>query len=494
MKTIRVVAAVICDSVKEKRKIFATARGYGEFKGQWEFPGGKIEEGETPEQALKREIEEELDTKIEVYDLIDTIEYDYPNFHLSMDCFWCETIAGKLVLKEAEAAKWLSKDELDSVQWLPADLTLIEKIRSEMTVNKEIISIEETEKLEGEIILDSKGNKILQIHEGMTNIDFAGAVDRLAQYVNIAEIASTIEKGVEYVVQIPAQYQKQYEAGEYFINQNKTTGIEWPTLMRKAETGQYRFVDDLPIKQQEFIQGNPFQDICNSYHNIYMQQQMAQLSERVEETYQTVKMIEQGQQDDRVAFIEAGRKEIMLALTLQDENDRNEQMRLGIHNLLLGREQIGKAMVRRIENFKPLPDNKAMLVLNMWLHNDYQSKKDDEIENIQECYEMYLQATKMIAGAYAYKGEIAAVEQTFGDGISFLDSIDFSKLKSIELAHKGIDLDDMFYNHASKYVEIEKKQCIESGKACDYVALEVTGDKLLEVLTDGREVSKEKVK
>lgn len=132
MKSIRVVAAVICDSVKEKQKIFATARGYGEFKGRWEFPGGKIEEGETPEQALKREIEEELDTEIEVYDSIETIEYDYPNFHLSMDCFWCEIITGKLILKEAEAAKWLRKNELDSVQWLPADLTLIEKIRKEM--------------------------------------------------------------------------------------------------------------------------------------------------------------------------------------------------------------------------------------------------------------------------------------------------------------------------------------------------------------------------
>lgn len=128
MKTIRVAAAVI----REKDKIFATARGYGELKGSWEFPGGKIEAGETPQEALKREIMEELETEISVGELIDTIEYDYPTFHLSMDCFWCEIISGKLVLKEAEAARWLEKADLDSVEWLPADVTLIEKIREQM--------------------------------------------------------------------------------------------------------------------------------------------------------------------------------------------------------------------------------------------------------------------------------------------------------------------------------------------------------------------------
>lgn len=124
MKTVRVVAAVI----RSEDKIFATARGYGEFKGQWEFPGGKIEPGETPQEALVREIQEELDVKIEVGDLIDTIEYDYPSFHLSMDCFWCNVTEGEIRLKEAEDARWLSKDELYSVDWLPADMELIEKL------------------------------------------------------------------------------------------------------------------------------------------------------------------------------------------------------------------------------------------------------------------------------------------------------------------------------------------------------------------------------
>lgn len=125
MKTIRVTAAVI----RKDDRVFATARGYGDYKGGWEFPGGKIEPGETPREALAREIREELDTDILVGDLIETIEYDYPSFHLSMDCFWCSIRSGSLTLREAEAARWLTADSLDSVNWLPADRSLIGKIR-----------------------------------------------------------------------------------------------------------------------------------------------------------------------------------------------------------------------------------------------------------------------------------------------------------------------------------------------------------------------------
>lgn len=131
MKTIRVVAAII-KAVNNNGEpiVFATQRGYGDLKGGWEFPGGKIEEGETPQKALKREIMEELETEITVGELIDTIEYDYPTFHLSMDCFWAEIVSGDLVLTEHAAAKWLTKGELDSVEWLPADITLIDKIKA----------------------------------------------------------------------------------------------------------------------------------------------------------------------------------------------------------------------------------------------------------------------------------------------------------------------------------------------------------------------------
>lgn len=132
MKTINVVAAII---IKDN-KIFATQRGYGEFKDGWEFHGGKVEQGEAPENAIVREIKEELDTVIEVKEYFDTVEYDYPNFHLSMKCYICAVVSGKIELLEHEAAKWLDKDSLDSVAWLPADLGLVDKLKDYLSKNR----------------------------------------------------------------------------------------------------------------------------------------------------------------------------------------------------------------------------------------------------------------------------------------------------------------------------------------------------------------------
>ncbi|SFW31853.1 8-oxo-dGTP diphosphatase [Prevotellaceae bacterium HUN156] len=124
MKHIEVVAAII----RKGGNILATQRGYGDFKDWWEFPGGKMETGETPEEALKREIQEELSTEISVDEFLCTVEYDYPAFHLKMHCYLCSLLTEALHLNEHEAAKWLRKDELNSVRWLPADLEVVAKI------------------------------------------------------------------------------------------------------------------------------------------------------------------------------------------------------------------------------------------------------------------------------------------------------------------------------------------------------------------------------
>ncbi|MBR5053836.1 MAG: (deoxy)nucleoside triphosphate pyrophosphohydrolase [Bacteroidaceae bacterium] len=135
MKRIEVVAALIHDS---EGRVFATQRGYGDWQDFWEFPGGKIEPGESPEEALKREIWEELETRIVVEQLIKTIEYDYPKFHLTMHCFWCKIESGSLTLKEHEAAKWLRQEELESVDWLPADKEILDEIRHLIAYNNNV--------------------------------------------------------------------------------------------------------------------------------------------------------------------------------------------------------------------------------------------------------------------------------------------------------------------------------------------------------------------
>lgn len=376
------------------------------------------------------------------------------------------------------------RDGMDN-QWI--SVIVIKHANHALKTRDELTKSEDVELVEGEIVIDKSGNKVLRVIKSMTDVDYMGALDRAAQYVNMANIARTIEKGVEYVVQIPAKYQKQFETGEYFINKNKTTGIEWPTLMRKAENGQYRFVDDLPIKQQEYIKGNPFQDMCNSYHNIVMQQQLAQIADTVAETYETVKMIEVGQQDDRIALIESGKEQILLAMSIQDEEHKKDLLRSGAHDLLLGKEQIGKALLRRVEAFKALPESGFSMFFTTLTKPGYLSKKDDEVEAIQECYSMYIEATKMLAATFAYTGETAAIEQTFKKSISFLKEIDFSAVKTIGLSHKDADLSDWFFNHPVEYIEVEKAPCLESAKEYDYVQIEVSGDDLLEVIKDGGE-------
>ena len=319
-------------------------------------------------------------------------------------------------------------------------------------------------------VINENGSKVLQINKSEPEVDYMGALDRAAQYVNMANVANTIEKGVKYLVQVP-------------VKNTKGASAELASLLKLTENGKLKLVDQLPINQTD--QGNPYQDICNSYHNIVMQQQLGQIAETVSETYETIKMMAVGQHDDRLALIESGKEQILLAMSIQDEEHKKDLLRSGAHDLLLGKEQVGKALARKVESFKALPDGKFSLILNTLAKPDYLSKKDDEVEAIQDCYSMYVEATKMLATAYAYAGETGAVEQTFKKSASFLKDIDFSAVKTIRISHKDADFSDWFFNHPVEYVEAEKRPCLEAAKEYDYVQIEVSGEDLLEVLKDG---------
>lgn len=254
MKTIRVVAAVICDSVEHKTKIFSTARGYGEFKGGWEFPGGKIEAGETPHQAVVREIREELDATVRVGDLIDTIEYDYPAFHLSMDCFWCEVVSGELKLLEAEAARWLTKEELDSVEWLPADVTLIDKIRRSM---EDIMTHEQFEQAAQ---YWNKKEKIAMPKEALEQ-----AVEKYIQENNTCALATG---SGDYVRCTPIEYSYHdgklwmfSEGGEKFIGLEKNANVSLAIFDKYDGFGNLRSLQIMG--RAEIIE--PFSDRYNAH-------------------------------------------------------------------------------------------------------------------------------------------------------------------------------------------------------------------------------------
>lgn len=337
-----------------------------------------------------------------------------------------------------------------------------------------------------DVIVDAPQGKRLTVHSGKENIDFNGVLARLSQYVDMGNVISHIEKTKEYVVQIPVQYQKQFESGEYFINKNNTTGVEWPTLMRKTENGQYRFVDDLPIKQKEFIQGNPMRDITQNFYNISMQRQIAALADVVQDTYKAVERIENGQMDDRIALLISGREQIIYALNTQDDNEKRRAISLARDNLITAKNQIGLTLKRRAEEFEKVPKSALFRFASEVRHSGYLREKDKEIYKLQDYYQLYLEATKLLAASYIITGDKSTAEQVFVVSADFMRNINFEAVKSIGYGNRKGEAEEMFYNQSAEYINAEHEQMMQDAREYEYLSINVSGAKLLEVFSDGR--------
>ena len=326
--------------------------------------------------------------------------------------------------------------------------------------------------------------KTLYITKDSEGFDFKAILGQVVQCVNMADIITRIKAGTQFVIQIPTEYDPFYKSGEMFIMKNQKNGQMWPSLMKIAENGRKQVVTPLPIVEQAFFQGNPIQELATSHHNILIQQQVAHLAEMLQDTYKVVKEIKQGQMDDRVGFLKAGRNGLVIAISLPEGDERNRQIEFSRQNLFVGQAQIGEALKRSVEAFQPVPKHALFRFVKEIGHSGYLAEKRREVLEMQDIYDQYLTATKLLAASYVMTGNVDAAKNTFKTSESAIREIDFSKVKTIGYQHKGVA--DMFYTAPIGYLAAELDNCLEEAKQYDYVALEVSGEELLEVLGIGQ--------
>jgi hypothetical protein len=308
-----------------------------------------------------------------------------------------------------------------------------------------------------------------------------GLMAELVQYIEMGDILTRIDPEKKYVVEIPGLLKDRFGAGELFFNESSKTGNIFPTLMEMAEDGRKKFVGNMPMKDDLQLAGKPMQEVAATYHNIYTQRELTYIANTVEKTYRQVEQIEHGQMDDRIAKLQSGREQILLAMTLKDEEEKKQAIRLGRRDMIEAKNQIGKTLERRVREFEPLPKEPMKRLLKQVRDSEYLGGKDDEVEEIQDYYHLYLEATKLITASYVYSGEEEAARQVALESKRFMKGIDFDNVKSIRLIHQKEETEDMFFNAPVEYLELEEKEVLENTND-ETVLIEVDGSQLLEVL------------
>lgn len=352
---------------------------------------------------------------------------------------------------------------------------------------------EELVEVKNEIIETSEEiTPVVQLKEWFVDSDlpqipFRQLVNKALQDVNLASVISKIEKGTEYVVKVPLEFKKAYDEGKVFVAQNSETGILRPILAKYNDKGKYEFVSPMEMVERTTTQGgNALQGVADRYQNMAIQQQIAQLSELMEQTHEVVRRIEQGQYDDRIGLLNAGRNQILLALSDPEHIDMDE-LKAGRNNLQLGCAQIIETVHRRSNEFPKISKNRVMRDLKLFAKSNYYSSLDEEYGKIEDCFGFFLQGTKMLAASYAICGETEKAKLVFDQAKEKVAQIDFDKVERIGLIHPNET--DWISNEAPLYLESEKTECLEKARKYDMLTLKVGGEILLEAFENEREES-----
>lgn len=338
----------------------------------------------------------------------------------------------------------------------------------------------------GDIVPYQPGDKTLRLKKDTPRVNFPKTLGDIIRCLDTANVIQNVKRGIEYVVQVPAEYQAGLEAGKYTVLAGKD-GRQWATLYEVLPNGKHSFACNMPIKPEELVQGNPMHDVSMNMQMMAMQQQLAKLTELVQDTYEAVKRIEQGQTDDRVGKLRAGKEGMEQAILIEDPVQRMIAIGNAQQLLLEARGQIGETLKSKVQSFPAIPKSQVRQFFARLSSGNYFSGKDAAFDAIQEYFQLYLLATKLLADSYYYIGETKAAEKAYKDAIIFVRSLDFTKVKTLQYIHPNEDLSDTVCELAEPYILTEQAKSIEIAKPYDTIELSLTGDEIMEVLENGEE-------
>ena len=317
--------------------------------------------------------------------------------------------------------------------------------------------------------------------------DFRRMLAAAVQMFSAADLISKIQTGIEYVVQVPVEYEADLASGALEMLHGQESGKTWATIVRKLENGKNEIVANCPIVEEMRVKGNPVQDMTGVYQNLYMQQKLAKLSAQVEEVFEVVKRIEQGQTDDRIGKLLSGRDDMQRALQNPDQTGKLREIELARDKISEAQGQIGQVLKSRVENFKPVRRSRVIRDIRVFLsfRTNYESKLDEEFHRLEDYFDFYLRATELLASTYTVVGDLTRAEMVYQQARSFLQSIDFRRLRTLDNIYPKDSMLDSFYHQAPQFIEDEKQLCLEEAKPYDIVQITVAGDYLKEVVENG---------
>ncbi|MBQ3761190.1 MAG: hypothetical protein II875_04150 [Clostridia bacterium] len=334
------------------------------------------------------------------------------------------------------------------------------------------------------IAADDDTKKVLRLSKHEEGIDLKGILAAAVQMFNAADIVGKIQKGAEFVVQVPAQYQAGLRAGAFEMMRGAKSGKTWATLVRKLANGKQEIVCNCPITEQTRIIGNPIQNLSGVYQNLFMQQKLADLSKQVQEVYDVVLSIEQGQMDDRIGKLISGRDDVQRALENHNSEDRKRELELARSKISEAQSQIGQVFKSRVEKFEPIPESKLARRLReiLTLTTSYMKKRDEEFGKLQDYFEFYLRATQLLAWSYSVAGDTERAKIVFEQSISFLRTIDFRNVRTLDYIYPQKSMDDAFYHQAIPYLQAEETVCLEEARPYEFVQITLSSEELEEAL------------